>query len=111
MKNKTGKRALANKRARVKLSLFLLRKVKRTRNFAGASTRVASALQKNRAQIQKQKTAFMTSVTHGGPICQDDYSATTLPQKSTRHAIGSLEPPLSGWCVEIAVSNAHRGRI
>ena len=64
---------------------------------------------KNRAQ--NQKPAHHDLHAHGGPICQDDNSATTRPQKSIRHAIESLEPPLSRLCVEIAVSNAHRGRI
>ena len=58
-----------------------------------------------------KKPPIMTSVAHGGPFFQDDNSATTRPQKSIRHAIESLEPPLSRLCVEIAVSNAHRGRI
>ena len=68
-----------------------------------------SPLSKIGSKTQKHKV--MTSAEHGGPICQDDNSATTRPQKPIRHAIESSEPPLSRLCVEIAVNNANRGRI
>ena len=53
----------------------------------------------------------MTSGKLSGSICQEDISATTPHQKTIRHDIESLLPPLSLLCVEITVNNVRRGRI